>query len=134
MTITELQDNILTPYFNNVSDIYFGDAVYHFNTSEVDYDSVVFSLQTTEVSEYDITYKYIVTYADLMNFQTDNEFNIFDNGLHKLEKAFNQLSLRSDLTLVYNHIYTPFKQKFSDTLAGWQVSVEIKVDNPIECE
>lgn len=133
MNLVQIQDRIRAVFSGLVSDVYFGDPLYHFSNDKVDYASVVFAFQNVTVGEDTVTYRFSATFADRLTNGTTNGNNIFVDALNTLEKGFNMIET-DEVEVDYNRQYEPFKQKFADVLAGLQCEIDVITTNDLKCD
>lgn len=112
-----------------VQGIYFGDVYELWNNEQVRYVAVCATLEQVQTVGELKQYTFIIYSADKLLDDESNTTHALDYAEAAIDAALNYLQSGIDeiIDIKTDRIYMPFVQKFTDTLAGYWVRVEITV-------
>lgn len=116
-----------------VYSVYDGNAYDNWNSAEVQYGSVNIGLQNVTYNGNLVTYTFVLYYADRLLQNDKNVNNIYNDGVRILQSTVNAITSDGETFVDSTDIlvYTPFKQKFMDYLAGVYVTVDLTCESEL---
>ena len=131
MRLTGLTEHIRTAFeqVGYVHGIYFGDVYELWNNEQVQYVAACVTLEQVQTVGELKQYGLVIYCADKLLDDESNTTHALDYAEGAIDAALNHLQFAVDeiVDVHTDRIYTPFVQKFADTLAGYWVRAEIVV-------
>lgn len=139
MRLTGLTKEIRTAFeqVGYVNGIYFGDVYELWNNEQVRYVAACVTLEQVVAVGNLKQYVFIIYAADKLLDDQSNTTHALDYSEAAIDAALNYLQYQAEgiEEVQTNRNYTPFVQKFTDTLAGYWVNVSITVQPDVTpCE
>lgn len=138
MRLTEIIQ-ILQDAFEQVGYIYsisFGDVYDHWNNNKVQYVAACTDLENVQSVGDLKKYSFVIYVADKLLDDNSNTTHALDYSEAAIDATLNYIDQHPDIIEVEsNRTYTPFVQRFADTLAGYWLRVAISVEPDIvQCD
>ncbi len=113
----------------------YGNVYDNWNAKSGSYGAVNVDIETLTQSGMMTTANLVLYYGDRLTPDGSNEVDLYEDGLNVLQSIINNVQISADeegIMLSFdNYVATPFRQQFSDELAGVYARVIVRYQNDI---